>query len=130
MCDAGTSCVFLNDYYSQCQPGAATSQAPPPPPPAQPTSTAGGAAPAATGLDAAIKRKGKVYWGTAADQNRFSNAQDSAVTIAQFGQLTPENSMKWDATESTHAFLWPSMMQVLTAWVLSRHARCLYVQRR
>lgn len=100
--------MFLNDYYSQCQPGAAAppaTTAAPPPPPAQPSSTSGGAAPAATGLDAAIKRKGKVYWGTAADSNRFSNAQDSAVTVAQFGQLTPENSMKWDATERKGAFL-------------------------
>ncbi|KAI0779950.1 putative acetylxylan esterase A [Fomes fomentarius] len=48
-CVSGTSCVKLNDYYSQCQPGAA---APPPPsstvatqPPAPTTSTPTGSAP-------------------------------------------------------------------------------------
>ena len=30
---SGNVCTKLNDYYSQCLPGAATSQAPPPPPP-------------------------------------------------------------------------------------------------
>ncbi|KAI0356388.1 putative acetylxylan esterase A [Trametes cingulata] len=48
-CVAGTACVKLNDYYSQCQPGAA---APPPPPtptspsaPAPTSSTPTGSAP-------------------------------------------------------------------------------------
>ena len=93
-CDAGTSCVVLNPYYSQCQPSAqATTPAPP-----QSTSSGGGSsASSGSGLDAHFKAKGKVYWGTASDQNRFSNAQDSQVTIAQFGQVTPENSMKWDS---------------------------------
>ncbi|KAH8105445.1 glycoside hydrolase superfamily [Cristinia sonorae] len=101
-CDAGTSCVFLNDYYSQCQPGAA---APPPvtaqPPPAStanpPTSTSGPVA--SSGLGGAFKNKGKIFWGTATDSNRFNDATDSSVTIANFNGVTPENSMKWDATE-------------------------------
>ncbi|KAI0637499.1 glycoside hydrolase superfamily [Trametes polyzona] len=99
-CDAGTACIKLNDYYSQCQPAA---NAPPPAPtsqPAPPTTTGGSAPkPAATGLNAAFVKHGKKFWGTASDSNRFSNAQDSAVTIREFGQVTPENSMKWDATE-------------------------------
>ncbi|KAK7696541.1 hypothetical protein QCA50_001199 [Cerrena zonata] len=101
-CDAGNACIKLNDYYSQCQPGAAapppTTAAPPPPPP---TTTAGGGSPPAqaSGLAGAFVRKGKVFWGTASDSNRFSNAQNSAVTVANFNSVTPENSMKWDATE-------------------------------
>ncbi|KAI0751836.1 glycoside hydrolase superfamily [Daedaleopsis nitida] len=95
-CDAGNSCVKLNDYYSQCQPGAAP--APPTTTPAPPTTT-GPSTPAATGLDKAFKAKGKVFFGTASDSNRFSNPTDSQVTIREFGGLTPENSMKWDATE-------------------------------
>ncbi|RDX48524.1 hypothetical protein OH76DRAFT_659690 [Lentinus brumalis] len=96
-CDAGTACIELNDYYSQCQPGAAP--APPTTTPQAPPTSTGSPAPAATGLDKAFKAKGKVFFGTASDSNRFSNAQDSAVTIREFGGLTPENSMKWDATE-------------------------------
>ncbi|KAI0352467.1 hypothetical protein OH77DRAFT_790303 [Trametes cingulata] len=98
-CDAGTTCVKLNDYYSQCQPSA-SAPAPTTSQPSAPTTTGGSApAPAATGLDAAFKRHGKLFWGTASDSNRFSNPTDSAVTIREFGGVTPENSMKWDATE-------------------------------
>ncbi|PSR72511.1 hypothetical protein PHLCEN_2v11611 [Hermanssonia centrifuga] len=98
VCDAGSVCTYSNAYYSQCLPGTATSApASAPPTSAPPTST--GAAPpsSATGLDAKFKAKGKLFWATASDSNRFSDATDSAVTIAQFGGVTPENSMKWDA---------------------------------
>ncbi|KAH9936779.1 endo-1,4-beta-xylanase [Epithele typhae] len=54
---------------------------------------------AATGLDKLFKAKGRAFVGTASDQGRFSNAQNSAVTLREFGSVTPENSMKWDATE-------------------------------
>lgn len=116
-CDAGTVCTVLNPYYSQCLP-ASTTQPPPPPPPTTTTTiiTSTGPAPTGTGLDAHMKAKGKLYWGTAADQNRFSNAQDSAVTIAQFGQLTPENSMKWDATENTRGVFTFSQADALVAY--------------
>ncbi|TCD66213.1 hypothetical protein EIP91_001660 [Steccherinum ochraceum] len=104
-CDAGNTCTKLNDYYSQCLP---SSQAPPPPPPTSPppvstppVSTPPTSSPpsTATGLGSAFKAKGKVFWGTATDSNRFSDATDSSVTIANFNGVTPENSMKWDATE-------------------------------
>ncbi|KAI0763237.1 glycoside hydrolase superfamily [Irpex lacteus] len=102
-CDSPFVCTVINSYYYQCLPagsGSGTTSAPPtststtPPP-------SGGSGSGGSGLDAKFKAKGKVFFGTAADQNRFSNAQDSAVTIANFGGLTPENSMKWDATENT-----------------------------
>ena len=68
--------------------------------PAVPPSQTAAPAPAATGLDKAFKAKGKVFFGTASDSNRFSNPTDSAVTIREFGGLTPENSMKWDAVST------------------------------
>ncbi|XXG94053.1 Endo-1,4-beta-xylanase 2 [Hypoxylon texense] len=54
---------------------------------------------AADSIDAMIKAKGKLYYGTCADQNRLSTGKSAAVIQADFGQVTPENSMKWDATE-------------------------------
>lgn len=52
-----------------------------------------------TSLDALMKAKGKLYFGTATDQNRLTTGKSAAVIQQDFGQVTPENSMKWDATE-------------------------------
>ena len=51
-------------------------------------------------IDALMKAKGKLYFGTCADQSLLSNAQNTGVIEAAFGQLTPENSMKWDQINS------------------------------
>ncbi|KAI0176947.1 glycoside hydrolase family 10 protein [Pestalotiopsis sp. NC0098] len=54
-----------------------------------------------TSIDTLIKAKGKLYYGTCTDQNRLSTGKSAAVIQADFGQVTPENSMKWDTTESS-----------------------------
>ena len=51
-------------------------------------------------VDALIKAKGKLYFGTCADRGTLGRAANADVIKANFGQLTPENSMKWDQTES------------------------------
>ena len=86
---------------------------------------------AAQSIHDAIVRKGKKYFGTATDPNRFNSGSNGAIIKANFGQVTPENryvysyfpflrasmvrregykgsvdanernSMKWDATESS-----------------------------
>jgi endo-1,4-beta-xylanase len=51
-------------------------------------------------IDAKLKSRGKKYCGTTADQNLLQNNQQNANIIkADFGQLTPENSMKWQSIE-------------------------------
>ncbi|KAK7179900.1 Endo-1,4-beta-xylanase F3 [Paraphaeosphaeria sporulosa] len=56
---------------------------------------------AAQSIHEAMVAKGKKYFGTCADQGRLNTGSNSAIIKANFGQVTPENSMKWDATESS-----------------------------
>lgn len=65
------------------------------------SSTGGGSAtttvgtPTATGgLNDKFVSHGKKYWGTCSDSSLLSNSQNAAIIKAQFGTLTPENSMK------------------------------------
>jgi hypothetical protein len=50
-------------------------------------------------LDPKIKAKGKKYFGTATDPNTFGDSTVKTIITSDFGAVTPENSMKWDATE-------------------------------
>ncbi|KAL2822102.1 endo-1,4-beta-xylanase C [Aspergillus granulosus] len=50
-------------------------------------------------LNSLFVAAGKTYFGTATDQALLQNTQNEAIIRAQFGALTPENSMKWDAIE-------------------------------
>ncbi|KAJ4366375.1 hypothetical protein N0V83_008011 [Neocucurbitaria cava] len=51
-------------------------------------------------LDAAFKAHGKKYIGVATDQGRLAAGDNAQIIKDNFGQVTPENSMKWDATEN------------------------------
>ncbi|TFK83955.1 glycoside hydrolase family 10 protein [Polyporus arcularius HHB13444] len=104
-CVSGTVCTVMNAYYSQCLPGSASSA----PATTRPVSTPSGPtstsvpAPAGTGLNALAKAAGKLYFGTATDNGELSDAAYTAIldNNKEFGQITPANSMKWDATEPT-----------------------------
>jgi endo-1,4-beta-xylanase len=46
---------------------------------------------AAQSIDAAMKAKGRKYFGTCSDPGRFNSGQNGAIIKANFGQITPEN---------------------------------------
>ncbi|EIN10037.1 endo-1,4-beta-xylanase C precursor [Punctularia strigosozonata HHB-11173 SS5] len=98
-CVSGTVCTELNSYYSQCLPGTATTA-----PSGGSSTTSAASAPSSTatvGLAVAAKAAGKTYFGSATDNPELTDT--AYVTIlnqtSEFMQLTPGNSMKWDATE-------------------------------
>jgi endo-1,4-beta-xylanase len=85
----------LNDWYSQCQPGGTTTTTGGG---TQPSSTTpGGTTPTGT-LDGKMRGKGR-YFGTCSDSGLLSGSQHSNILKTEFGQLTPENSMKWESIE-------------------------------
>jgi hypothetical protein len=103
--------VFPSDYYSQCIAGSGSGQ------PAPTTTAGGGSTPAPTGgsgasgqLNTKFKAKGKLYFGTEIDHYHLSNSPLMTIAKNDFGQVTPENSMKWDALEREYLPSFPFSM--------------------
>lgn len=106
-----------NDYYSQCVPsgnagGGAAATTLSTSVVAMPTASSGGSSSSGSSssgktstapcsIDAKFKTHNKTYIGVATDQGRLTTGSNSQVIIDNFGQVTPENSMKWDTTESS-----------------------------
>lgn len=50
-------------------------------------------------LDAKLKAKGRAYYGNIIDTNTINTGQVTNILNSEFGAITAENAMKWDATE-------------------------------
>ncbi|THH32244.1 hypothetical protein EUX98_g1959 [Antrodiella citrinella] len=115
-CVSGTVCTVMNSYYSQCLPGTAAPPPPTSPPTSTPTAPSGGAPPSsATALNTIAKSKGKLYFGSATDNPELTDTAYTTILDdnTMFGQITPGNSMKWDATEPEQGvFTWTGADQI------------------
>ncbi|KAJ6464876.1 beta-1,4-endoxylanase [Mycena sanguinolenta] len=97
-CATGSACVFQNPFFSQCVPdGTATTTTA--------TGTTSTALPTGTSTaktnTVAKSLAGKLYFGSATDNPELTDIP-YVTTLSDntlFGQITPGNSMKWDATE-------------------------------
>ncbi|WP_326701520.1 endo-1,4-beta-xylanase [Streptomyces sp. NBC_01754] len=73
-----------------------------------------GTAEAAGTLGDAAAAKGR-YFGTAVAANHLGEAQYASTLDAQFGSVTPENEMKWDAVEgSRNSFTFTAADQIVS----------------
>ncbi|KAL5317161.1 hypothetical protein ACEPPN_014256 [Leptodophora sp. 'Broadleaf-Isolate-01'] len=72
-------------------------------------------------LDAIFKSIGKLYFGTCADSGLLNNAQNAAILKADFGQLTPENSGKWDTVESSKGNFNFGGLDTLVNWAVTNN---------
>ncbi|PPQ67658.1 hypothetical protein CVT25_012686 [Psilocybe cyanescens] len=93
VCDAGTTCVFVNNYYSQCQPGGSPVPTTTFNPGSSTTVTSTTPIPTnpGSGLNGKFVARGKKFWGTCADSSLLNNAANTAIIKSDFGQLTPVN---------------------------------------
>ncbi|KAF5379913.1 hypothetical protein D9757_007196 [Collybiopsis confluens] len=118
-CVAGTTCMTINAYFFQCLPGSSTaSTTPVSTPPTSPTTSTGPSSTATT-LNGKFVSHGKKFWGSCADSGTINIAANQAILKEQFGAVTPENSMKWDATEGTRGVFSFSGSDALVNWAVS-----------
>ncbi|TFK34813.1 glycoside hydrolase superfamily [Crucibulum laeve] len=117
-CDAGNTCTYVNDWYSQCLPGSVPGTTTTP---TTPTSTPGSTVTSTppptttgTGLDGKFKGKGKKFWGSCADPNTLNKSASVAVLKSDFGQVTP-----WDALESSRGSFTYSNADTLVNWAVT-----------
>jgi endo-1,4-beta-xylanase len=94
----------MNDFYSQCLPGAASTGTTTVTTTATTTATGSGSTSTAMLNTIAKANANKLYFGSATDNSELSDTAYVAIlkNNAEFGQITPGNSMKWDATEPSN----------------------------
>jgi endo-1,4-beta-xylanase len=76
---------------------------------------------AAQSVDKLFKAKGKAYFGTCTDQGRLQAGKNAAIIEANFGQVTPENSMKWESLQRTRGQYTWSQADYLVNWATERN---------
>jgi endo-1,4-beta-xylanase len=134
-CSSGWTCKVTNEWYSQCLEGSpeaepttlqtviASSTEPSSNPTSSSSPNVGGSGKngAKCSIDAAFKARGKKYIGVATDQGLLTRGSNAQLIIDNFGQVTPENSMKWDATENTQGSFTLGTADYLVNWATTNN---------
>lgn len=76
---------------------------------------------ASQSVDQLIKAKGKEYFGTCTDQGRLTSGKNAAIIEANFGQVTPENSMKWESLNNQKGQYNWGQADYLVNWATQRN---------
>ncbi|KAH6910268.1 glycosyl hydrolase family 10 protein [Coprinopsis sp. MPI-PUGE-AT-0042] len=71
-------------------------------------------------LDQKIKAKGKKYYGNILDRNTINDGTVQNILNTEFGAITPENAMKWDATEPNRGQFNFGNADSIANWATSR----------
>lgn len=74
---------------------------------------------AAASIHKLFTNKGKGYFGTATDRGLLQAGKNAAIIQQNLGQVTPENSMKWDATEPSRGSFNFANADYLVNWAAS-----------
>jgi len=72
-------------------------------------------------IDKLIKAKGKLYFGTCTDQRLLTAGKNAAIIEANFGQVTPENSMKWESLQNRKGTYSWGQADYLVNWATERN---------
>jgi endo-1,4-beta-xylanase len=134
-CTSGWTCKVTNEWYSQCIEGGSgnaptttlqtiittSTSVPQPSSTGSPNTGGSGKNGAKCSIDAAFKAKGKKYIGVATDQGLLTRGANAQLIIDNFGQVTPENSMKWDSTEGTKGQFTLGTADYLVNWATTNN---------
>ncbi|KAK3381219.1 glycoside hydrolase family 10 protein [Podospora didyma] len=72
-------------------------------------------------IDKLIKAKGKLYYGSCTDQGRLNAGKNAAILDANFGQVTPENSMKWESLQNQKGTYTWTQADFLVNWATTHN---------
>ncbi|KAH6916117.1 glycoside hydrolase superfamily [Coprinopsis sp. MPI-PUGE-AT-0042] len=127
-CVGGYNCAVVSEWYHQCQPGsspppvASTARQPPVTTAPSPTNGAPGPTGSAspTGLHGLYSAKHHRYFGNILDYNILNTPAITSILNNEFGVITAENSMTWDATEPNRGTFNFGSSDSVVNWATSR----------
>ncbi|GJD00188.1 betaxylanase [Colletotrichum higginsianum] len=79
-----------------------------------------------TSIDRLFKARGKLYIGVSTDNGTLQQGKTAAIIRNNFGQVTPEYSMKWDALEPARNRFTFGNADFLVNWARQNGAKTIH----